>query len=210
MKDKTVKQWTQELASKEGKYGGGSAASVVGAFATNLAQYVFELQQGKKKYVGKETQIQKAIQRAKALNEELLDLAEIDADAFEPVLGLFKLPKDTEDERIYRREKIDQGLADAAKPPHEIMKKMADVMDLFEELLALEVRGSIVDDIAVGLIFTQATIESEKLNCDVNIESIYDEALKTKLAAEVDETFYAFMERSQQLKETTMKIIRNN
>lgn len=210
MKDKTVKQWTQELASKKGKYGGGSAASVVGAFATNLAQYVFELQQGKKKYVGKETQIQKAIQRAKALNEELLDLAEIDADAFEPVLGLFKLPKDTEDERIYRREKIDQGLADAAKPPHEIMKKMADVMDLFEELLALEVRGSIVDDIAVGLIFIQATIESEKLNCDVNIESIYDEALKTKLAAEVDETFYAFMERSQQLKETTMKIIRNN
>lgn len=210
MKDKTVKQWTQELASKKGKYGGGSAASVVGAFATNLAQYVFELQQGKKKYVGKETQIQEAIQRAEALNEELLDLAEIDADAFEPVLGLFKLPKDTEDERIYRREKIDQGLADAAKPPYAIMKKMADVMDLFEELLALEVRGSIVDDIAVGLIFTQATIESEKLNCDVNIQSIHDEALKTKLAAEVDETFYAFMERSQQLKDTTMKIIQNN
>lgn len=210
MKNKTVKKWTQELAAKDGKYGGGSAASVVGAFATNLAQYVFEIQQGKKKYQENKAQIQGAIDRAETLNEELLDLAEIDADAFEPVLDLFKLPKDTEDERIYRREKIDSGLADAARPPLEIMKKMDDVMDLFEELITLEVRGSIVDDIAVGLIFVKAVIESEKLNCDVNIESIQNDELRTELAGEVDVTFQASMERSQRLKETVMNIIQNN
>ena len=210
MKDKTVKTWTQELASKDGKYGGGSAASVVGAFATGLAQYVFELQQGKKKYHENEIEIQQAITEAEKLTEELLDLAEIDADAFEPVLGLFKLPKDTEEERITRKEKIDQGLADAAKPPFDIMKKMDEVMDLFEELIALEVRGSIVDDIAVGLIFTQAVIESEKINCDVNIKAIKDEKLRNKLAQEADEAFHTTLERNQQLKETTMKIINNN
>lgn len=210
MKNKTVKQWTQELAAKDGKYGGGSAASVVGAFATNLAQYVFEIQQGKKKYQENEAQIQHAIDRAEALNEELLDLAEIDADAFEPVLDLFKLPQDTKDERIDRREKIDSGLADAARPPLDIMKKMDDVMDLFEELITLEVRGSIVDDIAVGLIFTRAVIESEKLNCDVNIESIRDDALREKLVTETDESFRALMERSRQLKETALNIIQNN
>lgn len=210
MKDKTVKTWTQELAAKSGKYGGGSAASVVGAFATNLAQYVFELQQGKKKYAEQATEIEQAITKAEKLSEELLDLAEIDADAFEPVLGLFKLPKDTEEERQTRRKKIDQGLANAAKPPFEIMKKMDDVMDLFEVLLVLEVRGSIVDDIAVGLIFTQAVIESEKINCDVNIKAIKEEELRNNLAQEADETFHTMLERCQQLKETTMKIIHNN
>ena len=149
MKEKTVKQWTQALASKDGKYGGGSAASLIGAMATNLAQYVYELQQGKKEYAENEVEIEEAIQTSERLSEELLDLAEEDADAFEPVLDLFKLPKDTEEEKAYRRKKLDQGFADAANPPFEIMKKMNQVMDLFDHLISLEVRGSIVDDIAV-------------------------------------------------------------
>lgn len=210
MKNKIVKVWTQELASKEGKYGGGSAASVVGAIATNLAQYVFELQQGKKKYIEQEDQIQRAIDRSAALSEELLDLAELDADIFDPVMDLFKLPKNTEVERIYRREKIDQGLVNAAQPPLDIMKKMDEVMDLFEELIALEVRGSILDDIAVGLIFAQAVIEAGKLNCNSNTSSIHDEVLRTELETEVDENYQTLVERSARLKDTAMNIIQNN
>jgi len=210
MKDQTVNDWIQALASKDGAYGGGSAASVVGALATGLAQYVFELQQGKEKYQEEEAQIIAAIKKAEELRADLLDLAEEDAVVFEPVKDLFKLPKNTEEERRYRREKLDQGFADAAQPPLAIMKKMDEVLDLFETLIHLEVRGSIVDDIAVGLIFTQATIESEKLNCDVNIKAIKDEDLKESLAQEVDETFHGTLERSQQLKETAQKIIENN
>lgn len=207
MKDQTVKCWAKELASKDGKYGGGSAASVVGAYASSLAQFVFELQQGKKKYVNHEEQIQTAIEKAETFTEELLDLAEIDADAFEPVLDLFKLPQDTEEEKAYRQEKIDQGLADAAKPPFDIMKKMNDVLDLFEELLELKVRGTIVDDIAVGLLFTEATIESEKINCMVNIKYIKDDTERTKLTREVNEVYERTIKRTRILKDEAMEII---
>ena len=207
MKDQTVKCWAKELASKDGKYGGGSAASVVGAYASSLAQFVFELQQGKKKYVNHEEQIQTAIEKAETFTEELLDLAEIDADAFEPVLDLFKLPQDTEEEKAYRQEKIDQGLADAAKPPFDIMKKMNDVLDLFEELLELKVRGTIVDDIAVGLLFTEATVESEKINCMVNIKYIKDDTERTKLTREVNEVYERTIKRTRILKDEAMEII---
>jgi len=207
MKDQTVKGWAKELASKDGKYGGGSAASVVGAYASSLAQFVFELQQGKKKYVNHEEQIQTAIEKAETFTEELLDLAEIDADAFEPVLDLFKLPQDTEEEKAYRQEKIDQGLADAAKPPFDIMKKMNDVLDLFEELLELKVRGTIVDDIAVGLLFTEATVESEKINCIVNIKYIKDDTERTKLTKEVNEVYERTIKRTRILKDEAMEII---
>lgn len=208
MKDKSVIRWTEELASKDGKYGGGSAASVVGAFASSLAQFVFELQQGKKKYLEHDEKIQSAIGHATRLTEELLELAEIDADAFEPVLDLFKLPNDTDEEKAYRREKIDQGLVDAAKPPFDIMKKMNEVIDLFELLLELKVRGTIVDDIAVGLLFTEATIESEKINCMVNIKYIKDEALREKLTAEVYEVYEATLERARKYKEEAQEIIK--
>ena len=56
MKDKTIKEWTQELAAKDGKYGGGSAASLVGAYAASLAQFVFQLQQGKERDLQKRRQ----------------------------------------------------------------------------------------------------------------------------------------------------------
>lgn len=206
MKDKSVQQWTRELGSKDGKYGGGSAASVVGAFASNLAQYVFELQQGKKKYADNEEEIAKGIEKSISLSDDLLELAEIDADAFEPVLPLFKLPKDTEEERVYRQEKIDQGLVEAARPPLDILKKMNEVLDLFELLIRLEVTGTIVDDITVGLVFSEAVIESGKINCDVNIVMIKDAALRAKMMEEADEVYHRILERCRELKTIAFKM----
>lgn len=208
MKDKTVYNWSRELAGKDGKYGGGSAGSVVGAFAVSLAQFVFELQQGKKKYAENEGAIAEAIEKAKKLNDELLDLAEEDADAFEPVLGLFKLPQDTAKEKRYRREKIDEGLAKAARPPFEIMKKMDEVASLFELLLELEVKGSIVDDIVVGLIFARATIESEVINCFINIDSISNDTRRSKMTQEVNETYDTIDARLTTLKAAALAIVR--
>lgn len=210
MKDLTVTEWTEALASKNDKYGGGSAASVVGAFAANLAQFVFEFQQGKKKYTDNEDEIKKAIEQAKQLSAELLELAEIDADAFEPVIPLYRLPQNTESERKKRQEKIDAGLVNAARPPLAIMRKMDEVLDLFNLLLKLEVKGTIVDDIAVGLIFTEATIESEKINCDVNTKFIKDDGVRVEMEKEVDDAYYRILERCRALKASTFKIIDHN
>ena len=208
MKHKSVLGWSVELASKDGKYGGGSAASVVGAFAASLAQFVFELQQGKEKYKDDAERIQSAINHSTRLTEELLELAEEDADAFNPVMELFKLPKDTEEERAFRQEKIDQGLLEAAKPPMDMLEKLHEVIDLFELLLFLEVRGTIVDDIAVGLLFTEATIESAKINCMVNIKSIKNETLRDEMTADVEAIYASAIERVRIFKEQAMEIIK--
>lgn len=207
VKDQTISNWTQELASKNGKYGGGSAASIVGAFASSLAQFVFELQAGKEKYVSKQKQIDQAIQKSEQFNKKLLELAEVDADVFEPVLELFKLPQDTEAEKTYRRQKIDEGLKAAAQPPLEIMETMESVLDLFAELLELNVRGTIVDDIAVGLYFTEATIESARINCMSNINLIKDNELKKQLTEEVDEVYERGLKRTRELKSEALKIL---
>lgn len=207
MKEKKINDWLDELGEKDGKYGGGSAASVVGAIATRLAQYVFELQKGKKKYDEHTIEIETGILNAKQLSDELLNLAELDADIFTPVMELFKLPKETEEQRVYRREQLDQGFAEAAQPPLDIMKKMDDVMDLFEKLLVLKVRGSILDDIAVGLLLTNATIRSEKINCETNIRLIDNEDIKVSLTKEVEEAYAHLVARCEKLQETTKNII---
>ena len=206
MKDKIVNEWLDELGSRNGKYGGGSAAGVVGAIASRLAQYVYELQQGKKKYEKYSKELEAGIVRSKKLSNELLNLAEVDADIFNPVMELFKLPQDTEEERDFRRRQLDQGFAEAAQPPLVIMKKMDDVMDLFEELLVLKVRGSILDDVAVGLLLTEATIKGQKVNCKTNIRAIHDEDTKASLTQEVEEVYARMLERCKKLQKTTESV----
>ncbi len=206
MKDKVVNEWLGELGSEGGKYGGGSAASVVGAIATRLAQYVFELQHGKKKYDEHRVEIEAGISRAKRLSDELLNLAEVDADVFAPVMELFKLPQDTEAERQERRKQLDRGFAEAARPPLDIMKKMDSVLDLFEELLELEVGGSILDDVEVGLLLTDATIKSEKVNCETNIHLIHNDELKGTLVQEVEEAYEQLIARCGKLQDKVQEV----
>ncbi len=123
MENKTLASWMQELASKDGKYTGGSAASSVAAISVSLAQFIFELQAGKKRYAAQEESIQAGIKKAASLQKDLLELIETDASAFEPVLPLYRLPQKTEEEKAIREEKLNQGLAAASKPPYEMMLK---------------------------------------------------------------------------------------
>lgn len=208
MKNKAFLSWTRELADKDGKYGGGSAVSVVGALTASLAQFVFELQSGKEKYKDREDEIQEAIKKAAALNEDFLDLAELDADAFEPVIPLFKLPQNTEEEKAYRRRQLDAALEKASEPPFEMMRKMYSVLELFDKLLELEVRGTIADDILIGLHFIEVVAETGKISCMVNINLIKDEAQKARLTEEVEGLYNELIERAKFLLEEAERIFK--
>lgn len=201
MKNKTVLQWTEELASKDGKYTGGSAASVVAAISISLAQFIFELQAGKKRFTEQEDQIQAGIEKASSLKEELLDLAEIDADAFKPVRPLYKLPQKTKEEKTIRQKKINEGLLHASKPPFEIILKMDETVDLYQELADLELDGTIVEDITIGLDIAIAAIKGGKVSSMINVNGISNEELKKELTEKVERQYHASLKKAETLKE---------
>lgn len=201
MKNKTVLHWMEELASKDGKYTGGSAASVVAAISISLAQFIFELQAGKNRFAAQEDQIQAGIEKASSLKEELLDLAEIDADAFKPVLPLYKLPQKTNEEKAIREEKINEGLVYAAKPPFEIILKMDETVDLYQQLVDLELRGTIVEDITIGLDIAIAAIKSGKNSSMINVNGISNEELKKEMTEKVESQYHASLKKAKTVKE---------
>lgn len=65
---------------------------VVGAIASRLAQYVYELQQGKKKYAKYTKELEAGIVRSKKLSDELLNLAEVDAYYLQSCHGAIQTP----------------------------------------------------------------------------------------------------------------------
>lgn len=208
MKNKTVSTWMQELASKDGKYTGGSAASTVAAISASLAQFIFELQLGKKKYADEQELIQEGIKKSARLQDELLDLVDIDAEAFEPVLPLYRLPNDTDEEKAYRRKKLNEGLADASTPPYEMMEKLSEIVDLYDELSQLDLAGSLVMDIIIGLDIVIAGLKSSKNSSMINVVGITNPTMKAELTEKVMTCYENRLKKAKELKEQVKKTMK--
>lgn len=199
MENKTLRTWMQELASKDGKYTGGSAASSVAAISVSLAQFIFELQAGKKRYEKQEELIQAGIQKAASLQNDLLELIETDASAFEPVLPLYRLPQKTTEEKEIREKKLNAGLAEASKPPYEMMKKIAETVELYDQLARLSLAGSLRVDVVIGLDIAIAALKSSKNSSMINIVGITDPAMKADLTEKVTKKFQNTLEQAENL-----------
>lgn len=207
MKNKTVAQWMQELAAKDGKYTGGSAASAVAAISVSLAQFIFELQAGKKRFAHQEQLIQAGIQKASKLQVDFLDLAEKDAVAFEPVLPLYRLPSNTPEERELREQKLNEGLVAASKPPYEMMCKLADTVELYEQLAHLDLAGSLIIDIVIGLDIAIAALKSSKNSSLINIDGITDAKLKKEMTNKVEKLYQTTLEKAEKVQQIAKSVI---
>src|SRR5512133_27667 len=95
----TGPSFIEELASPTPTPGGGSAAAYAGAMGAGLVAMVAGLTIGKKKYSDVEAEMQAIRVVAEKLRKELTQAVDDDSSAFEALMGTFKLPKETEDEK---------------------------------------------------------------------------------------------------------------
>ena len=116
MTEISLREFTEQLASKAPVPGGGGASALVGAVGIALGDMVGELTVGKKKYADVEDEIRALMVRAQDLRVRLLACIEKDAAAFEPLSRAYGIPKDDPS----RAEVMEACLRDAAGAPMEI------------------------------------------------------------------------------------------
>ena len=83
--DRTVADFTQELASPAPVPGGGGASALAAAIGVSLGDMVGELTVGKKRYADVEEDICGLMERSQALRLRFLELVDGDAEAFAPL-----------------------------------------------------------------------------------------------------------------------------
>ena len=93
MLEKKTTEFLEVLSSKEPVPGGGGASAAVGAFGSALGMMVANLTVGKKKYAEVEDEIIEVREKLSDLQKELVELADADARAFEPLSRAYGLPK---------------------------------------------------------------------------------------------------------------------
>ncbi|MBC8499526.1 MAG: cyclodeaminase/cyclohydrolase family protein [Candidatus Atribacteria bacterium] len=200
--DKKIHNFLEELASNSPTPGGGSVAALAGALGAALISMVGNLTIGKKKYEDVEEDIKKIISSSEKLRYELSQLIEEDVKAFNNFMATYKMPKETEDEKKIRAEKIQESLIEAAKVPLTVAYKCLEVLSLSKEV-AEKGNINVISDAGVAALMAEAALESAILNVKINLIMIKDEKVKKELSSSIKEIL--LKEKGQ--KEKVLEII---
>lgn len=181
MLEKPATQFLSELSSNAPVPGGGGASAAVGAFAAALGMMVTNLTIGKKKYADYEEEVKAVRDRLEGLRDQLIDLVDGDAVAFEPLSKAYSIPKDDPE----RDTIMENALYEASVVPMSIMET---ILAAAKELEILVEKGSklAVSDVGVGILFAQAAIEGASLNVYINTKSMKDRERAAALDAKAD------------------------
>lgn len=181
----TVRRMVERLATSDPAPGGGSAAAVAGAMGAALVQMVVELTVGRPLAEGHEETLAEIRTAAAAWQSELINLAELDANAYEAVVRARRLPRDSERERRARTVQVDAAVREATRIPLAAAKAASAVLDLAEQVAPIGNRNAI-SDVGVAGLLAVAALRGAALNVEINLPSLgSDEALRNEAAAEI-------------------------
>ncbi|MDA8226644.1 MAG: cyclodeaminase/cyclohydrolase family protein [Desulfitobacterium hafniense] len=172
--NKTVSGFVEELASNSPAPGGGSAAALAGSLGAALSIMVCNFTEGKPKFSSVQEEISQIKQIGLSLKNDLIDYIDGDTDAFDEVMKAYKLPKETEDEKTLRSEKIQEATIQATLLPLKVAKSCVDVLKLSLRVLTIG-NPNTACDAAVSGVTAYAGFQGAIFNVKINLSSIKDE-----------------------------------
>jgi len=198
MLDKKCSEFLEALASKAPVPGGGGACAYVGAMGMALGSMVGNLTLGNSKYADVQDDMKDLLAEASKIMEDLKGLVAKDAECFYPLIQAYKLPKNTEEEKKYRNDTIQERLKDASLVPLEIARCCARSITLHEQFAK---KGNLmaISDVGVGAAFCEAALRGAKLNVLINTSQMKNEDLKNSIEKEIMDIELEFVEKSKSI-----------
>lgn len=179
--DLSVESFLNELASDSPTPGGGSVAALGGALSAALTSMVSNLTIGKKKFEKVENEMRSIQLEAQSIYENLQDMIDEDAEAFNRVMAAYGTPKDDPT----RSQNIQQSMIYAAEVPAKVASTIFDLLDLTYEV-ASKGNPNAITDAGVAALFADAAIRGALYNVRINLLSIKDPNIKSKIQNRID------------------------
>lgn len=191
--DMGLVEYLEKTKSKD-MPGGGSVVGYTGALGAALTMMVANLTYGKKSFESLDEaikdEVKKDYDKMDALIEELKKMVDEDAKSFDGVLDAYKLPKETDEEKAFRKQKIQEGYKVAMDVP---LKTCELILECMRNQRSFAKYGNIyaITDQGAGTLLLAASGEAVLLNVIINLNSIdegpYKEEVKEKLAKYTEE-----------------------
>lgn len=198
----SVKEFQNALKSSDPTPGGGTAAAIALGQAGALAVMVADLTLSSKKYEDGHEVSNKVKELCKDLIQESNRLAEADSDAFDAVVESFKLPKNTEEEKDFRRMKIRESTLGAAIVPFKTAELGLELLELLP-LLAKHGNPNAGSDVGVSSLLASAAVKGALFNVDINLNS-----LPADMGSDLRERTPQLLQSSRELSKQCMDEVR--
>lgn len=207
MRKNSIEEFAGSLSSAKPVPGGGGACAAAGAFAAALGMMVANLTVGKKRYADVEDEMKEILIRLGALRDQLLELIDKDAEAFEPLSRAYGLPRETPDQREEKERVLEAALYEASMVPLEIMERILEAM---EDLEILSKKGSriVISDAGVGVLFAQAALDGASLNVFINTKLMKDRGRAQRIDEKAEDLIRQGQEYKDRIYSAVMSQIR--
>jgi glutamate formiminotransferase/formiminotetrahydrofolate cyclodeaminase len=179
--ERTLRAFSDDLASSAAVPGGGSAAAYAGAMGAALAGMVGRI--AERKETGEATTA--LIADADNLRSDFIRLVDDDSAAYARVREAMRMPKTSDDEKRARTERIQTALLAASRVPLEVATTSRRLLDLCERAVERAATAT-VSDIGVGAFLAETALRGAALNVMINLASVKDDAQVKALSEDLD------------------------
>lgn len=204
--DESIRNYIQNVASKEPTPGGGSVAALAGSLGSALTAMVGYLTIGRKMYEELDNEAKKEMdnnfEELKKSIEKLNHIVDEDTKAFDKVMEAFKLPKETDEEKKNRSQAIQEGYKVALEVPLRCAEECFKVLEL-QKIFADYGNVNAITDVGVGALLAATGLEGALLNVKINLNSIKDQEYKNKMEQKIDN----LLKEGTEIKEELMKTV---
>ena len=181
----TTSELLAAFRSSEPTPGGGSASALAGAVGASLLAMVAGLPKPKATNDEDLRQLGDAGAQCSALAVQLEGLIDEDSAAYDLVVGAFRMPKRTDEEKAARSAGIQRALTAATEAPLNVMRRCAEALALAPTIAALGNQNA-SSDVAVARALLSAGLTGARENVDINLESIRDEGFAEGVRREIE------------------------
>lgn len=179
--NKPLTELLDAFASSDPTPGGGSASALASALGSSLAMMVAALPKTRSNSDEDRQALRQAHTTLQAQRDRLTSLIEDDSAAYDAVIAAYRLPKDTDEQKTARQERIQQALQMASEVPLDVMRVSVAALDAAREIALRAHRGA-ASDVGVALALLNTGVHGGALNVRINLEGLADRPKADALA----------------------------
>lgn len=198
--DMTCTGFADETASESPAPGGGSISAYMGALAAALGTMVANLSAHKAGWDDRWEEFSDVAEKGRDIQDRLIRLVDEDTEAFNMIMDVFAMPKNTPEEKNARAEALEKATLHATQVPLSTMKAASEAFDILQQM-AEKGNPASVSDAGVGALAARAAVLGAELNVKINAAGLKDREAADRILREAEEIASSACQREKAILE---------
>jgi formiminotetrahydrofolate cyclodeaminase len=173
-----LKRFLEKMSSDTPTPGGGSASALVGALSASLVTMVAGLSSKKDKT--KKKGMEGIRRKGLSIQKRLFQAIDEDSKSFDAVIKAFRLPRNSEKERLHRVKEIQKAYQKATLTPQLVCQQSLQLLE-YSRTLILKGNPNAISDAGVAAFLADAAFAGGVLNIKINLVAVTEKPFTKKM-----------------------------